>query len=911
MQLLCKNMNRNKNFSTLSVVCLLFACLFLPFHAEAQLQVTQGASLPSGWTPDSLVRNVLLGQGVEIYGVQFNGSTGVINCNAIGKFTTGNNPTNLGISEGIIMGTGAVTMAAGSNTSGSSSVTSGCTSYNCPELSAIATSSVNDCAVLEFDFIPRSDSIKFKYVFASEEYPEFVCSSFNDIFGFFLTGVNPNGGMYSAQNIALVPNSTTPISINCVNGGVSAGSATPCILTNSQYYVDNTGGTSIQYDGFTTVLTAEAKVIPCQIYHLKMAIADLGDNAYDSGVFLQANSLTSNAISSSFDNFANPNAPSDLYEGCEAFVTMSRPQALSTPTRINVSIEGDVSNGVDFAQWNDYFYFPANTTEFTMSLAPYQDGLSEGIEYAKFVLSPLNGCPRADSIEFNIIDTEPIEAHIERDTLMNSSSSIQLRAIASGGMPEKKYTWTNMMTGQRSNNQNITVSTVPDARWLLEVEDSCHNYNSDTILIGIRRNFAHTLRDTFGTAPLSVLSLHDTILCANELLDIVVHGADSCVWRFANSPQIYEARDSVIQYRVTENTMCYVTSYLYWNNQYWEDVDSVRIIVIPLPDVRVSASVDRLCIGESVTLTGTGSRYFSWDGGENYVEATSHTYRPDTTTMFVVSGMASGAECYGVDSILVIVDTVPEITISDGGGVCGGEDAQLIVLTTAELFSWHANPPDPSLVGQETRTMILVNPSQTTEYTVIAVNGVCTNQESTTVAVEPLPVAIGEVSPRTVSLGQMEAVFTDLSKNSTTRIWEFPGGETYTDPQITYLVPDDLDSLSVRLWAYNPYHCFDTTTITVYVDHTTLWTPNAFTPDESTNRTFLVKWNDVQRYHIMVYDRRGQLVFESYDPEKPWDGKNKNGDKCPQGVYTFLISCHKITYPYEQIVRKGSVLLIR
>lgn len=132
-----------------------------------------------------------------------------------------------------------------------------------------------------------------------------------------------------------------------------------------------------------------------------------------------------------------------------------------------------------------------------------------------------------------------------------------------------------------------------------------------------------------------------------------------------------------------------------------------------------------------------------------------------------------------------------------------------------------------------------------------------------------------------------------------------------TEQEVSYIVPDDVDSVNVMLWAYNPYMCFDTTTITVYVDHTTLWIPNAFTPEESTNNTFLVKMNDIQRYHIFIYDRRGQLVFESYDPEQAWDGKAQNGEKCPQGVYTYLISCHKITYPFDQIVRKGTVVLIR
>ena len=180
-----------------------------------------------------------------------------------------------------------------------------------------------------------------------------------------------------------------------------------------------------------------------------------------------------------------------------------------------------------------------------------------------------------------------------------------------------------------------------------------------------------------------------------------------------------------------------------------------------------------------------------------------------------------------------------------------------------------------------------------------------------TVAVEPNPIAIGDVSPKTVSLGQMEAIFTDMSEHATTCKWEFPDGTIKTESEVPYIVPDDVDSVSVRLWAYNPYFCFDTTTVTVYVDHTTLWLPNAFTPDESTNNTFLVKMNDVQRYHIFIYNRQGQLVFESTDPEEAWNGTNKNGVKCPQGVYTYLVSCHKITYPFEQIVRKGTVMLVR
>lgn len=907
-------MKGKKNSRFIAAIAVMLFMLLNINNVSAQLQMQDGTTL-TGWTPDSLVRNVLLGQGVEVMNVKFNGSLTSINCTGVGKFTTGSQSTNLGISSGIVLSASALNYI--NTTNGSS--TSSCSSYTDSDLMNLSSpNSTNNVALLEFDFVPRSDSIKFRYVFASEEYYGYECTQYNDVFAFFLSGVNPNGGMYSAKNIALVPNTEVPITISTVNGGQSYGSTTPCNLTNTQYFVNNQSQTYVKHmDGFTTVLTAEAKVVPCQTYHLKMAVCNASDNALPSCVFLEANSLTSNAISFNFTNPANPNVASDLYEGCQAIIKMSRPHQTTVPTRIDIDFEGTATNGVDFAIVNPYVYFPANTDTFQLTISPYMDDLDEGngtgIETAKFVLSAENGCLRSDSVEFNIIDVEQIQNHIWRDTLTSGTSSIMLHSTVTGGMPNRTVTWINLMnpTAPSRSGDSINVATLPDALWLSYVEDACGNYASDTMLIGIRRNFAYILRDTFGTALFRDLVLTDTIICADEPLKLCVHGADSCVWTISGMNVPVNMRDTIFTVQPSNNATYVVHSYYWWNNQYWEDVDSVRVTVVPLPEVRVSADKNRLCQGQSVSISATGTNKFSWDGGQTFVDASSHSYSPDTTTMFVIYGLTAGAECYGKDSVLIVVDTVPAINLGDGTGVCGGEAAQLTVSTTAESFTWTANPPDASLGGQETRSLIIVNPATTTVYTVNAVNGTCSNSASVTVAVEQQPVAIGEVTPKTVSLGQMEAVFTDVSKYTTTRRWEFPDGEVYTDPEVHYIVPNDVDSISVRLWAYNPYMCFDTTTVTVYVDHTTLWIPNAFTPDESTNRTFEVIAKDIQRYHLVVYDRRGQMVFESYDLNNQWDGRAQNGKKCPQGAYSYIVSCHKITYPFDQIVKHGTVVLIR
>ena len=269
---------------------------------RAQLIVTDAASL-SGWTADSFVRNILLDEGVTISNAKFNGSTGVINCNSIGKFETGSTPTNLGIEAGLIIASGGVEVAVGPNDSDGTYVTTTCNSYSDSDLESIASETTYDEAVLEFDFIPWDEIVSFSFVFGSEEYMEYVNAGYNDVFGFFVDGANPAGGNYVHKNMALVPGTTQVVSIDNVN-----------LNQNSGYYVDNTGGSTIQFDGFTTVIEVSFNVVPMSNYHIKMAICDAGDDWLDSGVFLEAHSFTTNfSHSMTIDEWVYTELPSNHY----------------------------------------------------------------------------------------------------------------------------------------------------------------------------------------------------------------------------------------------------------------------------------------------------------------------------------------------------------------------------------------------------------------------------------------------------------------------------------------------------------------------------------------------------------------------------------------------------------------------
>ncbi|HRI29136.1 MAG TPA: choice-of-anchor L domain-containing protein, partial [Chitinophagales bacterium] len=191
--------------------------------------------------------------------------------------------TNLGLNAGILLTSGTIQNAVGPNTSGSTTAIVG--SAGDADLDAIIAGifTTYDACVLEFDLVADEDILIFEYVFGSEEYLEYVGTQFNDIFAFLVSGP----GYAPNTNIALVPGDTTPVAINNVNN-----------VNNPDFYVDNAAVTpDLQYDGFTTPLTATMNVIPGETYHVKIAVADVGDYNLDSGVFLSVESLCGGDLS--------------------------------------------------------------------------------------------------------------------------------------------------------------------------------------------------------------------------------------------------------------------------------------------------------------------------------------------------------------------------------------------------------------------------------------------------------------------------------------------------------------------------------------------------------------------------------------------------------------------------------------
>lgn len=254
-----------------------------------------------------------------------------------GVFTNGK--AILSVDSGVFLNTGNLGTLQGANQAADYSFNTKVV-YSDPDLTRISTQAKYDPAIVEFDIAPQGDRLNFVFAFGSEEYPEYVCSRFNDAFGLFVSGSGLNG----VQNAAFMPDANDPIAVNYVNNGVRGQFAdgAGCNLNNAKYFVDNGngGGSALtQLDGFTRPLTASiAGLQPGQRYRVKLALADAGDPAYDSGAFFKwLTSTKSEPVDLSLQAAATPTTPA-WNSDVELTYTVRNHSALPT-SLVQVGIE--------------------------------------------------------------------------------------------------------------------------------------------------------------------------------------------------------------------------------------------------------------------------------------------------------------------------------------------------------------------------------------------------------------------------------------------------------------------------------------------------------------------------------------------------------------------------------------------
>ena len=606
--------------------------------------------------PVSLVQNVLLGDpNINVSNIVFHGAT-----NAIGRFNaTG---TNLGINSGIVMTTGTIIGnqdgPIGPNNSASAGIDNGTPGYQL--LTNIVGRQTYNASVLEFDFQTCSDSIEFRYVFASEEYPEYVGSEFNDVFGFFISGP----GFSGQQNIARLPNGNVVAINNVNNGNTNPAQGVPVTgPSNPQYFVPNGNGNQapfnqsniyIQYDGFTKVLTAKVKIQCNAVYHLVLAIADVGDGVWDSGMFLEAQSFKSNdplKITYSLDNQAFPE-PNVLVEPCAtATVRLTRTNCnTGSPMTINIATSGSATNGVDYQTVPSSVTIPAGALYTEFNLVSLFDNLPEGTENVVFTFTYLDNCgePQTQELELFIRDMESLQLELDAGEIICPGSSVEITSQVFGGGPPYVYTWS---TGETT--PSIEVTPTETTTYTLAVTDECtQQVITKSITIVVPPFVPLTLDGTD-----NIVEMCPYIPATLEVEATGGFGGYSYQWSNANNGQTLGNTNTELvtpsettTYHVLVTDACGLTE----TYQITYTILSAKLEVELNPDIEI-------CPGDSIQLFanvtgGFGQYYYSWPhSGESTSSVWVH---PTTTTNYMVV-VSDECQTFSVADIVRVIVVKP------------------------------------------------------------------------------------------------------------------------------------------------------------------------------------------------------------------------------------------------------------
>jgi gliding motility-associated-like protein len=624
-----------------------FLLLLHTYSLSAQIIVDNNAPYDD---PTWLVDNVLLGGGITASNYSYQGDS-----SQIGWFDAVN--TNLGLDSGIVLCTGDIYSLDPINGSTFPFMTNIVTD---PDLLAVANSvpgmigqtftvsSINDVAILEFDFIPTSDSLIFKYVFGSQEYFGFENTSYNDVFGFFLSGpgitgpwtapaIHPNGSI----NLAIVPNTLPPlpISISSIN------SVTPI---NQQYFVPNQGtglDTIADADGFTTLLTARALVQCGETYHIRLAIADGSDGGLNSYVWLDAGSFFSPELEI-IDNF-------DI----DSLV-------MNIPCNSSITLSADGGTAAIY-EWYDSTSTLISTDSFII--------VGPGTYW---VQASSFGCP-VNSDTLRVVADESPSFDFGLDYNIPCNTKTLLDPVITGGLGSLfyQYSW--------SNGSDSSSVMVPEGTYILDVDDGSGCNFKDTIII------------TEDAIPKATISGGGSICDDGTTTSITFTFNGLLPWDLIYT----DGTDSI--YKDNISTSIYTISTFragLYDIMLADDVNDciadtsggkVEVIVNELPIAVITPSEITIYEGEVITLTVGEYQLYEWYNSEdNLLSVHSDLSVTDSDSYYVLVTDENNCKDYSENAIVHTLGRT-ELYIPTAFTPNGDDHNELFVIHANNIYSYN------------------------------------------------------------------------------------------------------------------------------------------------------------------------------------------------------------------------------
>ncbi|HPT03314.1 MAG TPA: choice-of-anchor L domain-containing protein, partial [Bacteroidales bacterium] len=635
-------------------------------------------------TPEQLVQT-LVGNGVTFSNVTYGGGNV-----SRGTFS---GPNNIGIPSGVVLATGNANSIPqyptnGMDNSGTSAV------QNDPDMNSICGVATQNGSILEFDFVPQGDLLTFNFIFASEEYANFAppcASSYNDGFGFFISGPGISGPYSNnSANIALIPSTTIPVSINNIN----------CI-TNTEYYKSNYNGNgqcngcpeglvtdpNFVFNAYSAVLQATVVLIPCSTYHIKLAVANAADGQYQSGVLLEESSFSSIPINIS-TVYSVPSLDTTTVEGCNyASVTFGLDEIGIVNDTIPLSYGGTATYGVDYNSLPEYIVVPAGSQNASVNIVPVDDGITEGTETIEISYSNVT-CSgiQTQTVTYNINDYPPLAAFVSPDdTTVMCNQVINLAASPGGGIVPYHYAWN---TGDTT--ASITVNPLITTVYNVQISDGCSSSVSGSAVVNVLTPAVSAGPDdtTCYAQPYSFTGNAMNYLAGSEQWTHFGTGTLSGAASLTPTYTPGAGESGLVKFRFTVAGTGGCAGQLY--------SDSTYLLIEPVP-VALAGNDAAICQSQTFTLSGQAFSYdpssVAWTengaGSLSGNNTLSPVYSPASgesgDVMLILNMMGTGtcSTQQASDTLILTVNPLPSVYAGMDNPICEGNT---ITLTDASAL---------------------------------------------------------------------------------------------------------------------------------------------------------------------------------------------------------------------------------
>lgn len=745
------------------------------------------AANTGGITLQSIVQS-LVGNGVTISNVQCNAPDSL---RAVGSFTGG---TSLfGVSNGLLMTSGSIDNAIGPNKSSYTSQDNQMPGYLPMDTLGY------DATIIDFDLVSSTNLMTFKYVFASEEYNEYVGSVFNDQFSFFITGP----GYPTPTNIALIPGTTTPVAINNVNLGLNSIHYINNDTLNGLIPADMNRFNAFEYDGLTRVLTTTSlNLVPGATYHLKLVVQDVGDHVWDSGVFIEGGSITSDTCVMTLYPEVYP--ITDTGNGMDG--------------RIEVYVSG--ANGIPHAVWSNGVVDELeiiNLGPGTYNVVVTDDAGCVATLPAPIVLGgggPVDSCetPATPSTIYG-------PANVCRGSTGNTYSINPIPGATS-------YEWSLPNGATGTSTTNVILVNFSSSFTIGDIEVKAMNQ------CGESDNAALTLNYTTSTVkpvtPGAISGIAAGVCESGSRIYSVanVPNATKYIWTAPLGVSIVNGQGlNQIEVEFEAGFISGVLKVQAANCSGTSAAKSLTLTRTTAVPSAITGLTKGVCPGSTQVYSCPeviGAAYYNWnipsgaviENGEGTNSITVTFPNPFVSGKITVS---SGTDCYtsGLRTIsLISLASVPAIITGPTKEVCGGSTQNYscpVSTTGATFYNWTV-PTDAIITnGQGTNSISVLFPGTFTSGNVtVAAGNDCGQSKAKSILVRSVPAAPASISGSTLGVcaGSTQTYSCPASTTGGTSFnWTVPAGSTIIEGegtnQITVTLPNPFTTGTISVAAVN------------------------------------------------------------------------------------------------------------